>query len=383
MLDTEKNYTLSGYDNGGHCAVTAEHNLIPRQQLDNFTLLSSEIQWPPTGIVRKHYVKIEEITWDYSPDQWDYYHNKSLSESPAMLWTSQSTTTVGTRYRKSVYREYNDSSFDHAIDIPEWQGMMGPIFRGEVGDTFEIHVKNQASKNYSMHPHGVKYEFEMEGAIYQDALYNSIKPNHTFIYRWDIPPRSGPGPQDGDSLVWGYHSHVSETDLFDGLFGAIIIYRAGILDKSTKSKNVDNEIVTTALVIDENHSSLFGQTLQDWSAKLVMNDIQSSESKMKEFKLSNMKASINGIMFGGPKDFTMKVGQTIDWYLIAWGTDFDAFSISWTNAEVSKYNKSVQQVDLLPASFATVRVAPVESGKSSLGCNIHSSQGLVMEFNVL
>lgn len=72
------------------CAVTAEHNLIPRQQLDDFTLLSSEIQWPPTGIVRKHYVKIEEITWDYSPDQWDYYHNKSLSESPAMLWTSQS-----------------------------------------------------------------------------------------------------------------------------------------------------------------------------------------------------------------------------------------------------------------------------------------------------
>jgi hypothetical protein len=63
------------------------------------------------------------------------------------------TTTVGTQYRKSVYREYNDSSFDHAIDIPEWQGMMGPIFRGEVGDTFEIHVKNQASKNYSMHPH--------------------------------------------------------------------------------------------------------------------------------------------------------------------------------------------------------------------------------------
>jgi hypothetical protein len=114
-----------------------------------------------------------------------------------------------------------------------------------------------------------------------------------------------------------------------------------------------------------------------------MNDIQSSESKMKEFKLSNMKASINGIMFGGPKDFTMEVGQTIDWYLIAWGTDFDAFTISWTNAGVSKYNESVQQVDLLPASFATVRVAPVESGKSSFGCNIHSSQGLVMEFNVL
>lgn len=53
----------------------------------------------------------------------------------------------------------------------------------------------------------------MEGAIYQDALSNSIPPNQTYTYRWEVPPRSGPGPLDGTSLVWGYHSHVSETDV--------------------------------------------------------------------------------------------------------------------------------------------------------------------------
>lgn len=62
-------------------------------------------------------------------------------------------STIGTKYMKSLYRAYNDSSFKHAVEIPQWQGMMGPIFRAEVGDTLEIQVRNLASRNYSMHPH--------------------------------------------------------------------------------------------------------------------------------------------------------------------------------------------------------------------------------------
>ncbi|GAB5592960.1 hypothetical protein Unana1_07860 [Umbelopsis nana] len=359
-------YFLSTLTNG----VTAlESDLKPRQ-LDDFAMLSSEIQRPATGVVRKHYIMIEEITWDYSPDKWDYYHNASLSDSPAKLWTSQGKTTIGTEYRKSVYREYSDASYTNAIDIPAWQGLMGPILRGEVGDSFEIHVKNQASRNYSMHPHGLKYVFEMEGAIYQDAMYNSIAPNETFVYRWDIPPRSGPGPQDGDSLVWGYHSHVSENDM------------PGVLDAHAKPKHVDHEFVTTINVMDENRSSLFDQTLKGLSSKLMMNDIQSSESNEKQFMVSNMKASVNGIMFGRPKDLIMKVGETIDWHLLAWGTDFDSFAVSWSNAAISKYNRLVEQVDLLPASFATIRVSPTETGTSDFGCNNHMPQGLAMQFIV-
>jgi hypothetical protein len=70
-------------------ALAIQPHLIPRQ-LDDFALLTSELQTPVTGVVRKHYVAIEEIIWDYSPDQWDHYHNTSLSDSPAKLWTHQS-----------------------------------------------------------------------------------------------------------------------------------------------------------------------------------------------------------------------------------------------------------------------------------------------------
>lgn len=134
--------------------------------------------------------------------------------------------------------------------------------------------------------------------------------------------------------------------------------------------------------MDENRSSLFDQTLKGLSSKLMMNDIQSSESNEKQFMVSNMKASVNGIMFGRPKDLIMKVGETIDWHLLAWGTDFDSFAVSWSNAAISKYNRLVEQVDLLPASFATIRVSPTETGTSDFGCNNHMPQGLAMQFIV-
>jgi hypothetical protein len=70
-------------------ALAIQSNMIPRQ-LDDFALLSSELQTPATGVVRKHYVAIEHIVWDYSPNQWDYYHNASLFDSPAKLWTHHS-----------------------------------------------------------------------------------------------------------------------------------------------------------------------------------------------------------------------------------------------------------------------------------------------------
>ena len=54
----------------------------------------------------------------------------------------------------------------------------------------------------------------MEGAVYKDATEDSfVKPGHNYTYIWQVAPRAGPGPKDGDSLVWGYHSHVHENDM--------------------------------------------------------------------------------------------------------------------------------------------------------------------------
>jgi hypothetical protein len=46
------------------------------------------------------------------------------------------------------------------------------------------------------------------------------------LYR-DVPARAGPGPNDGSSKLWLYHSHVNpERDVATGLVGPIIITAA-------------------------------------------------------------------------------------------------------------------------------------------------------------
>lgn len=54
------------------------------------------------------------------------------------------------------------------------------------------------------------------------------------------------------------HSLTGITFSFDGLFGAILIYRPGVLDAHAKPKHVDHEFVTT---INGNHCYLMSFAL--------------------------------------------------------------------------------------------------------------------------
>lgn len=134
--------------------------------------------------------------------------------------------------------------------------------------------------------------------------------------------------------------------------------------------------------MDENRSSLFQQNLQAASPLLDLNKIQATEALKQQFADSNRKASINGVMFGSPKDLVLKDNEVANWHLLAWGTEFDAFTVTWRNADTLLYNQSVKQVNLLPASFATVRISPIKSGPTEFGCNVHKTQGMVINFDI-
>lgn len=45
----------------------------------------------------------------------------------------------------------------------------GPVIRAEVGDTIQVVFYNRASKPFSMQPHGVFYEKDYEGTVYNDG----------------------------------------------------------------------------------------------------------------------------------------------------------------------------------------------------------------------
>lgn len=46
---------------------------------------------------------------------------------------------------------------------PSWLGFLGPVLWAEVGDVISVHLKNFATRPYTIHPHGVFYEKDSEG----------------------------------------------------------------------------------------------------------------------------------------------------------------------------------------------------------------------------
>lgn len=88
-----------------------------------------------------------------------------LSEfnSKASTFLQPGKDRVGSTYKKAVFKQYTDSTYTTEILKPGWLGFLGPLIRAEVGDTIKVHLKNFASRPYTIHPHGVFYEKGSEG----------------------------------------------------------------------------------------------------------------------------------------------------------------------------------------------------------------------------
>ena len=200
-----------------------------------FAVLSAIAFGQSPGKTRIYYIAADEVDWDYAPGG----VNKMMGmkfEGYSTVFTERGPHRIGTVYRKAIYREYTDETFTHLqARSPEWEhaGILGPILRAEVGDTIRILFKNNASRPYSMHPHGVFYDKDSEGAPYDDGTSgkdkedDAVPPGKMHTYTWKVPERAGPGPNDPSSIVWLYHSHTNELkDVESGLVGAMIITAA-------------------------------------------------------------------------------------------------------------------------------------------------------------
>ena len=109
---------------------------------------------PPT---RTYYIAAEKTTWNYAPSGKDQMTGKPV---PAP-WGDQLV------YEKVRYFEYTDDSFTKKKPQPAWLGILGPIIRGVEGDTIKVVFYNKANKSYSVHPHGLHYDKDNEGATHE------------------------------------------------------------------------------------------------------------------------------------------------------------------------------------------------------------------------
>src|SRR5690348_15867509 len=122
------------------------------------------------GQVRTYFVAADEVDWDYAPSRVDRITGEKFhfEDDPGSAGMLDPNTTM---YRKAVLREYTDATFRTPKARPDaWVhlGILGPLIRAEVGDTIRVVFRNNASRPYSVHPHGVFYSKSSEGAAYLD-----------------------------------------------------------------------------------------------------------------------------------------------------------------------------------------------------------------------
>lgn len=195
--------------------VNALFIVLSQRPLFAILLLFSLSPAVVNAATREYYIAAEAVEWDYAPSGMDLTHDAPLSED----------VRDRTRWQKVRYIEYEKDDFKTRKRQPAWLGILGPVLRAEVGDTVIVHFLNKADRPYSMHPHGLRYTKDHEGARYSPAGQGAaVEPGKRHTYLWLADEMSGPGPQDPSSVVWWYHSHVHEPDeIQKGLLGPIIV----------------------------------------------------------------------------------------------------------------------------------------------------------------
>jgi manganese oxidase len=302
---------------------------------------------PGLAATRHYYIAAEDVTWDYAPSGRDLLHGGVIPRP----WTSQ------TQWPKTRYIEYTDATFSKRKPQPAWLGILGPVIRAEVGDTVIVDFLNRSQSPHSMHPHGLRYDKDNEGAMYLPAGRGAaVPPGGRFSYHWLADSGSGPGPGELSSKVWWYHAHTNEVkETNAGLLGPIIVTAKGKANADGSPKDADREFVALFMIFDE---------LKGKDAGLFY--------------------SINGYIFGNLPGLVMKQGERARWYLLGMGSEKDLHTPHWHGETVSDKNRNADVIELQPGSMVTVDMRAENPGTWLFHCHVsdHMEAGMMATYTI-
>ena len=334
---------------------------------------------------RTYYIAADEVDWNYAPAEMDHMTGKPYAQR-ARIFVENDAGHIGRIFKKAVYREYTDGSFTVLKPRgPEWAhlGIVGPVLRGEAGDTLKIVFKNNAHYPFSMHPHGVLYDHSSDGVT-------GVQPGESFTYTWILDPRAAPKTSEPSSKLWLYHSHANERrDVAAGLIGAIVVSAKGTVKADGTPKDVDREFVAIFYTADENQSWYLTENISRYisdpknlekNTQFAFRDIEGERVNM-SFAGSNVRETINGYIFGNAPGFTMKQGERVRWYTAAMGSLHTAH---WHANTVMLDERATDVVPLMPAEMHTVDMVADNPGMWMFHCHIepHLASGMYTHYMV-
>ena len=298
--------------------------------------------------VREYWIAAEKVSWNYAPSA----RNQIDPDAGLGVWGES------LKYTKYRYIGYTDNSYAVPLSQDKWMGILGPQIRGVVGDTIVVHFLNRTDRKLSMHPHGVLYSKDNEGADSNSKGAN-VLPGESYEYTWIVDEDAGPGPNDPSTIVWLYHSHVmGEEEINLGLVGAIIITRKGmeISYSNPSPRDVDHEFISLFMIFNEE------------------NDEE-----------SGLKHAINGRIFGNLNGYETKIGERVRWHVAALGNEQDNHTVHWHGQTVLNQGHRTDVIEVLPASMVSVDMTPRSPGSWLLHCHVndHMLAGMSTRWHVL
>jgi hephaestin len=351
-----------------------------------------------SGQLRTYYIAADEVLWDYAPDGMNDITGQRFTPEQD-VFTKRGPSRIGHKYWKALYREYTDATFAHSIVRPktcapsarvcdDTLGMMGPVIRAAVGDTIKVVFKNNTAQPASIHPHGVFYQKNAEGAPYADGTSGADKADDavptgaTHTYNWKVPERAGPGPMDSSSVLWMYHSHAEEVaDTNAGLIGPMVITAAGKADPATGAPlDVDREIFSYFTVENENASHYLDRNLKELAA--APHVIAAGDEDA--FEESNLMHSVNGYVYGNGPVPSMSKGQRVRWYTFTLGTEVDLHTPHWHGNTVTTNGMRSDMIQLMPGMMMVSDMVPDDVGTWLFHCHVndHIVAGMQMRYRV-
>ncbi len=342
----------------------------------------------PVGNIRTYYIAADEVVWNYAPSGLNKVTGQPFSEEQA-FFIAPGAGRLGAIYKKTVFREYTDDTFTTLKPRPpEWQhlGILGPLIRAEVGDTIRIVFKNNGHHPFTLHPHGVFYNKDSEGAQYDDGngmKVSGVAPGGTHTYTWPVPERAGPTHGEGSSSLWMYHSHIEEEkDVNSGLVGPMIITARGQARPDGSPKDVDREIVTGFLEVDENLSWHLDDNIKAYASK--PDTVKKTDNFADPFYIHNTKETINGFVYGHTTGLTVRKDERVRWYLFA-TTNFEVHAPHWHGNTVVARHMRTDVVSLLPMDMVVADMVPDNVGTWLFHCHTgpHLRAGMQTTYTVL
>ena len=360
---------------------------------------SSATQSRGLGVTRTYYIAADEVIWDYvytgmNGLTGEPFHSLGFFANPSP-GGARIEKPVPTAYLKTLYREYTDSTFKTLQKRPpEWEhlGFLGPLIRAEVGDTIKVVFRNNAHHPHSIHPHGVFYKKDSEGAPYQDGTSgadkadDSVLPGGTHTYTWQVPERAGPAAGDTSSVLWMYHSHTDEyRDPSSGLMGPMIITARGKAKPDGSPNNVDREFVV-----------MFSQTHEEdsWHVERNLPYLGTDSPLPMEPTVNSANAaypyfvrfSINGFSYGSMplRAITMHKGEHVRWYLFSGINDFDFHTPHWHGNTVVISQMRTDVTFMAPMQMVTADMVPDDPGIWLFHCHVsfHNLGGMAVRYVV-